>query len=82
MNVQEGISGLKGAYMDRKDRKDTYDTDKIRVYPDSDYTIEDYYSDFELDYLGFSGVPDQPGSCSGEKEKNTDKENRDDHPAG
>ena len=26
------------------------------------YTIEDYIKDFELDYLGFDGVPDKPVS--------------------
>ena len=64
--------------MDRKDRIGPESTDKIRVYPDSDYTIEDYYSDFELDYLGFSGVPDQSGSSSKDKEK----EGNAGHPAG
>ena len=33
--------------MDRKDRIGPDSTEKIKVYPDSDYTIEDYYSDFE-----------------------------------
>lgn len=64
--------------MDRKDRIGPDSTEKNRVYPDSDYTIEDYYSDFELDYLGFSGIPDQSGSTSKDKEK----EENDDHPAG
>ncbi len=26
------------------------------------YTFEDYIKDFELDYLGFDGVPDEPVS--------------------
>ena len=26
----------------------------------SSYTFEDYLKDFELDYLGFDGVPDEP----------------------
>ena len=26
----------------------------------SSYTFEDYLRDFELDYLGFDGVPDEP----------------------
>ena len=35
---------------------------KRRSSPLSEYTIEDYFKDFELDYLGFDGVPDKPGS--------------------
>ena len=33
----------------------------------SEYTFEDYLSDFELDYLGFAGVPKEPDSalCAG-----------------
>ena len=27
---------------------------------DDQYTYEDYVRDFELDYLGFDGAPDQP----------------------
>ena len=27
---------------------------------DDQYTYEDYVRDFELDYLGFDGVPDEP----------------------
>ena len=27
----------------------------------SRYTFEDYVKDFEMDYLGFDGVPDEPG---------------------
>ena len=46
------------------------------VYPDdfvksnncslSSYTYEDYIKDFELDYLGFDGIPVEPASdlCS------------------
>ena len=46
------------------------------VYPDdfakrnncslSSYTYEDYIKDFELDYLGFDGLPDEPAAdlCS------------------
>ena len=26
------------------------------------YTFEDYIKDFELDYLGFDGIPDEPVS--------------------
>ena len=29
----------------------------------SEYTFEDYLSDFELDYLGFDGVPKEPDSA-------------------
>ena len=27
-----------------------------------DYTYEDYTKDFEFDYLGFDGVPDEPAA--------------------
>ena len=27
---------------------------------DDSYTFEDYLKDFELDYLGFDGVPPEP----------------------
>lgn len=32
----------------------------------SEYTFEDYQKDFELDYLGFDGVPDLQGKSNDE----------------
>ena len=29
-------------------------------HTDEQYTFEDYLKDFELDYLGFDGIPDEP----------------------
>ena len=31
-----------------------------KSYNPDEYTYEDYLKDFELDYLGFDGVPDYP----------------------
>ncbi len=31
-----------------------------KSYGPDEYTYEDYLKDFELDYLGFDGVPDKP----------------------
>jgi hypothetical protein len=67
--------------MEKKNLTGPDNTEKMRVYPDSDYTLEDYYKDFELVYLGFYGVPDRSGANTGvvEKEGNDKKG---DHPAG
>lgn len=35
-----------------------------RDAPLSDYTCEDYFRDFEFDYLGFEGVPDETAADS------------------
>ena len=42
-------------------------------YTYEDYTFEDYTRDFELDYLGFDGIPDEPVSDLS-SEKNTGNE--------
>ena len=83
----EGFSGGKAAGMDRIE---PYSTDNTRVYPGSDYTMEDYYKDFELDHLGFDKVPDKPGTSLMDKEKegndikdgNDVKDGNADRPAG
>ena len=31
-----------------------------KSYDPDEYTFEDYLKDFELDYLGFDGVPERP----------------------
>lgn len=59
--------------------KDTAEARKGMAHPDSaagrrecplsSYTYEDYLKDFELDYLGFDGIPDGPDSGSEEKHK-------------
>ena len=33
-----------------------------KSYDPDEYTYEDYLKDFELDYLGFDGVPEKPVS--------------------
>lgn len=35
-------------------------SDPDKLLPAEEYTFEDYTKDFELDYLGFDGVPDEP----------------------
>ncbi len=37
------------------------------------YTYEDYIKDFELDYLGFDGVPDEPVSDMNPKKTTENK---------
>ena len=67
--------------MEKKNFTGPDNTEKMRVYPDSDYTLEDYDKDFELDYLGFDGVPDRSGANTGVAEKEGN-DKKGDHPAG
>lgn len=53
--------------------------DPAMIHSTEEYTYEDYITDFELDYLGFDGVPDGPVSdISSEKNsgKRTEKEDQ------
>lgn len=50
---------------------------------DESYTFEDYLKDFELDYLGFDGVPPEPvpdqcpeGTAENDPEPETDKSDK------
>ena len=45
---------------------------------DEQYTYEDYEKDFELDYLGFDGIPDEPvPGLSPEKTAENEPESKD-----
>lgn len=47
---------------------------------DDSYTIEDYFKDFEFDYLGFDGIPEGhvPGHASEEAAENGPEQEADD----
>ena len=52
-----------------------------RKYTYDEYTYEDYIRDFELDYLGFDGIPDEavPGVSPSKVTENESGQEADDH---
>ena len=75
------IRGKKGSEAERYARQNGCafeEAKELGQVTDEQYTYEDYEKDFELDYLGFDGIPDEPvPGLSPEKTAENEPESKD-----